>query len=133
MLYYIRHRRDAYIESRLKDVIGWGLQCHNQFDSEIRLRIKGMDVRALLPLRGATPKRIFGWLVYANYLVCANAVGRFEYIRRAYRGDCSGGIPGKNRHTMNQIYSINCITQAATELPGLLCFCSVFIGRAVII
>lgn len=25
MLYYIRHRRDAYIESRLKDVIGWSV------------------------------------------------------------------------------------------------------------
>ena len=39
----------------------------------------------------------------------------------------------QNRKNLNQIYSINCITQAATELPGLLCFCSVFIGRAVII
>lgn len=41
MLYYIRHRRDAYIESRLKDVIGWGLQCHNRFDGEFDYGLKG--------------------------------------------------------------------------------------------
>lgn len=34
MFYYLRCRPDAYIESRLKDTVGWSLQTFNTFDRE---------------------------------------------------------------------------------------------------
>lgn len=34
MFYYLRRRPDAYIESRLKDTVGWSLQTFNTFDRE---------------------------------------------------------------------------------------------------
>ena len=34
MLYYLRRRPDAYIESRLRDTVGWSLQTFNTFDRE---------------------------------------------------------------------------------------------------
>ncbi|WP_455500654.1 hypothetical protein [Gemmiger sp.] len=34
MIYYLKHRPDAYIESRLKDTVGWSLQTFNTFDRE---------------------------------------------------------------------------------------------------
>ena len=34
MLYHLRRRPDAYIESRLRDTVGWSLQTFNTFDRE---------------------------------------------------------------------------------------------------
>ena len=41
MLYYIRHRDDRYIESRLNDVLLWGCQTYNTYDKEYGYGRKG--------------------------------------------------------------------------------------------
>ena len=41
MYYYLTHREDSYIRSRLEDTILWSCQCHNTFDGEFGYGKKG--------------------------------------------------------------------------------------------
>lgn len=41
ILYYCQCTKDAYYESRLKDVMRWSLQCHNRYDGEFDHGKKG--------------------------------------------------------------------------------------------
>lgn len=41
MHYYLHHRQDPYIQSRLQDTILWSCQCHNTFDGEFGYGKKG--------------------------------------------------------------------------------------------
>lgn len=41
MAYYLRHREDAYIRSRLEDTKLWSCQCHATFDKEYSIGRKG--------------------------------------------------------------------------------------------
>lgn len=41
MLYYLRFRKDVYVESRLKDTISWGCQTYNTFAGEYDFGKKG--------------------------------------------------------------------------------------------
>lgn len=41
LLYYCQNTKDAYYESRLKDVMLWSLQCHNRYDGEYDYGKKG--------------------------------------------------------------------------------------------
>ena len=41
MAYYLRHREDGYIRSRLEDTILWSCQCHATFDKEYSIGRKG--------------------------------------------------------------------------------------------
>ena len=42
--YYLTHREDSYIRSRLEDTILWSCQCHNTFDGEFGYGKKDVKV-----------------------------------------------------------------------------------------
>ena len=41
ILYYVRKRKDTYIESRLMDTVGWSCQTYNTYDKEYDYGRKG--------------------------------------------------------------------------------------------
>lgn len=84
MFYYLRCRPDAYIESRLKDTVGWSLQTFNTFDREYDYGRAGWMSERFCHCEGLLVQT-YPDGQSCQHMVCADALGLRQRVGRRVR------------------------------------------------